>query len=217
MVGGYDGTNYLPQVLATTNGTSYTSVATLKVPVRYPAVAALGGDIYAFGGQTASPGAPRRRQPMSSGSIPSLHATAVVGHLPQPLYGAAAFDIDGTIYVAGGQVPGGITLTQIYAFSPSTGRLLPAGWLPQADAFAGYATVGTGASAVGYMVGGEVTSQAGNLQAGVASGSLQSVISLRPSSLRGPGGIGELRCPISGDAPDCRPRQRPASRDRRGA
>jgi outer membrane protein assembly factor BamB len=100
--------------------------------------------------------------------------------------------------VAGGQVPGGITLTQIYAFSPSTGKLLPAGWLPQADAFAGYTTVGTGAKAVGYLVGGEVTSQAGNLQAGVASGSLQSVISLRPSPYGGPAGSAGSGAPYQG-------------------
>jgi hypothetical protein len=199
VVGGYDGTSYLPQVLATTNGTSYTSVASLKVPVRYPAVAALGGAIYAFGGQIASPGSAAAAATTDVQRIdPTTHATTVVGHLPQPLYGAAAFDIDGTIYVAGGQVPGGITLTQIYAFSPSTGRLLPAGWLPQADAFAGYATVGTGARAVGYMVGGEVTSQAGNLQAGVASGSLQSVISLRPSPYGGPAGSASSGAPYRG-------------------
>lgn len=172
VVGGYDGTDYLPQVLATTNGTSFTSAATLKVPVRYPAVAALDGDIYAFGGQTAA----QTSTPAATTDIqridPATHATSVVGHLPQALYGAAAFAIDGTLYVAGGQLAGGITLTQIYAFSPSTGKLLPAGWLPQADAFSGYATVGTGAKAIGYIVGGEVTSQAGNLQAGVATGSL---------------------------------------------
>ena len=198
VVGGYDGTNYLPQVLATANGTSYTSVATLKVAVRYPAVAALGDDIYAFGGQTAS----QTSAPAATTDIqridPATHTTTVVGHLPQALYGAAAFVIDGTLYVAGGQVPGGITLTQIYAFSTSTGRLLPAGWLPQADAFAGYTTVGTGAKAVGYMVGGEVTSQAGNLQAGVATGSLQSVMSLRPSPYGGPAGSAGSGAPYQG-------------------
>ncbi len=198
VVGGYNGTSYLSQVLATTDGTSYTSVASLKVPVRYPAVATLGGAIYAFGGQIASSANAAAATTDVQRIDPTTHATTVVGHLPQPLYGAAAFDIDGTIYVAGGQEPGGITLTQIYAFSPSTGSLLPAGWLPQADAFAGYVTVGTGAKAVGYMVGGEVTSQAGNLQAGMASGSLQSVISLRPSPYGGPAGSASSGAPYRG-------------------
>jgi hypothetical protein len=198
VVGGYDGTAYLPQVLSTTDGTSYSPVASLKVPVRYPAVAALGGAIYAFGGQTASPTSAPAATTDVQRIDPATHTTTVVGHLPQAVYGAAAFAIDGTIYLAGGQLPGGITLTQIYAFSPSTGRLLPAGWLPQADAFAGYATVGTGTRAIGYMVGGEVTSQSGNLQAGVASGSLQSVISLRPSSYGGPAGSAASGAPYRG-------------------
>jgi hypothetical protein len=198
VVGGYDGTAYLPYVLATTDGTSYTPVASLKMPVRYPAVAALGGAIYVFGGQTASPTGTTAATTDVQRVDPSTHTTTVVGHLPQALYGASAFVIDGTIYVAGGQVPGGITLTQIYAFSPSTGKLLPAGLLPQADAFAGYATVGTGTGAVGYMVGGEVASQAGNLQAGVASGSLQSIISLRPSRYGGPAGSASSGSPYQG-------------------
>jgi len=198
VVGGYDGTTYLPQVLATTNGTQYTSVASLKVAVRYPAVAALGGKVYAFGGQIASPGVAAAATTDIQRVDPVTHQTAVVGHLPQALYGAAAFVIGGTIYVAGGQVPNGITLTQIYAFAPSSGRVLPAGWLPQADAFAGYATIGTGAKAVGYLVGGEVTSQSGNDQAGVASGSLRSVISLRPSPYGGPSGSAGAGAPYAG-------------------
>jgi hypothetical protein len=198
VVGGYDGTTYLPQVLATTNGTSYSPVATLRQAVRYPAVAALGGAIYTFGGEIESPASAPAATTDIQRINPVTHAVTVVGHLPEALYGAAAFVIDGTIYVAGGQVPGGITLTQIYAFSPSTGALLPAGWLPEADAFAGYVTVGTGARTVGYMVGGEVTSQAGTLQAGVASGSLQSVISLRPSAYGGPAGSPSSGAPYQG-------------------
>ena len=58
--------------------------------------------------------------------------------------------------MAGGQVPDGVTLTPIEAFVPSTGKVLNAGLLPQADAFAGYTTVASAHGAVGYMVGGEV-------------------------------------------------------------
>ena len=49
-----------PSVLATTDGTHYTTVAQLTVPVRYAAVVAHDGLLYAFGGQTASPGRPSR-------------------------------------------------------------------------------------------------------------------------------------------------------------
>ncbi len=39
IVGGYDGTNADPTVLATTDGSRFSTVASLPVPVRYPAVA----------------------------------------------------------------------------------------------------------------------------------------------------------------------------------
>jgi PQQ-like domain/Kelch motif len=198
LVGGYDGTNYLPGVLATSNGTHFTTVANLPVPVRYPAAVADGGMIYAFGGETASPGA----QTTATNDIqmidPATHRGTVVGHLPQALYGAAAYLLDGTIYVAGGQAPGGITLTQITAFVPSTGKVLHAGLLPQAVAFGGFATVGTGQGAVGYLVGGEVASQSGADQAGSASGTLRTVISLRPSHYGGVAGSPGAGAPYSG-------------------
>ncbi|MGN6795204.1 MAG: hypothetical protein ACTHJW_22685, partial [Streptosporangiaceae bacterium] len=46
VVGGYDGAHPDAAVLATTNGRNFTTAATLHIPVRYPAVAALGGRIY---------------------------------------------------------------------------------------------------------------------------------------------------------------------------
>jgi len=198
LVGGYDGTNYLPGVLATTDGTHFTTVAHLPVPVRYPAVVADGGAIYAFGGQTASSGSQATATSDIQKIDPATGSAAVVGHLPQALYGAAAFVIDGAIYVAGGQAPGGITLTQITAFVPTSGKVLHAGLVPQAVAFAGFATVGSGRGAIGYLVGGEVASQAGTDQAGVASGTLRTVISLRPSRYGGAAGSPEAGSPYSG-------------------
>ena len=198
IVGGYDGTSYLPGVLATVDGIRYTTVAQLRVPVRYPAVIADVGRIYAFGGQLPSAGNATAATDDVQMIDPATHSATVVGHLPQPLYGASAFLLAGTIYVAGGQAPGGPTLTQIDAFVPSTGKVLDAGLLPQADAFAGSTTVGSGRGAIGYMVGGEVASQAGTDQAGVASGSLQSVISLRPSGYGGPAGRPGAGSPYAG-------------------
>ncbi|MGO8872832.1 MAG: PQQ-binding-like beta-propeller repeat protein [Acidimicrobiales bacterium] len=198
IVGGYDGTTYLPNVLATVDGTRFTTVATLPVPVRYPAVASVAGRIYAFGGQVQSQGVEAAATADIQMIDPATHRASVVGNLPQPLYGASAFLLDGTIYVAGGQVPGGATLTQIDAFVPSTGKVLDAGLLPQADAFAGYTTVDSGHGAIGYMVGGEVTAQTGTDQAGVASGSLQSVMSLRLSRYGGLAGQPGAGAPYSG-------------------
>jgi hypothetical protein len=198
VVGGYDGTTYEPQVLATTDGTHYRTVAHLAVPVRYPAVVATGGLLYVFGGQTAAAGTAITATDAVQVVDPVAHTATVVAHLPQPLYGAAAFVLRGTVYVAGGQVPGGITLTAIDAFVPSTRKVLNAGTLPQAEAFGGYATVGSGSGAVGYIVGGEVASQSGPAQAGIASGTLRTVLSLRPSTWGGKAGTPGAGAPYAG-------------------
>lgn len=198
IVGGYDGAAYLPAVLATADGSHYTKVADLPVPVRYPAVAALHGKLYAFGGQTKSPGSSVTATDDIQVIDPATHKASVVGHLPQPLYGASAFTIRGTVYVAGGQVPGGTTQTQIYAMGPNGSTVLDAGLLPQAEAFGGYATVGTGGSAIGYILGGEVSSQAGPNEAGQSSGQLQTVMSLRVSPYGGPAGPASAGAPFSG-------------------
>ncbi len=198
IVGGYDGTNYLPSVLATIDGNHFASVGTLQVPVRYPAVAALDGKIYAFGGETASVSSITTATDDIQMIDPKSHRTTIVGHLPQPVYGAAAFVIRDTLYVAGGQVPQGSTQTEIDAFVPRTHKMLHAGLLPQAVAFGGYATVDSGGSTTGFLVGGEVTNQAGADAAGVASGLLQSVISLRPSRYGGRAGTVNSGSPYSG-------------------
>jgi hypothetical protein len=199
LVGGYDGATYQPSVLATTDGRHFTTVANLKIPVRYPAVVALGDSIYSFGGQTALDVSSAVGDTAAIQVInPSTHSVQVVGQLPTALYGAAAFVLGGHIYVAGGQTADGHTLTQLYEFDEVTHRVRLAGLLPQAVAFAGYTTMGSGARAVGYLVGGEVSQQTGNDQAGVASGSLQSVISLRPSRYGGPVGGAAAGSPYQG-------------------
>jgi outer membrane protein assembly factor BamB len=185
-------------VLATTDGVHFTSVVKLRVPVRYPAVVADGGMVYAFGGEISATGSALSATDVIQRIDPATHTAVVVGHLPQPLYGAAAFVIGGTVYVAGGQIPGGPTLTHIDAFVPSTGTVLNAGLLPQAEAFGGYTTVPSAHGAIGYIVGGEVAAQAGIDQAGVASGSLQTVISLRLSPYGGPAGTRGAGSPYSG-------------------
>lgn len=198
LAGGYNGTSYLPDVLSTADGTHFSTVANLLVPVRYSAMSALGGRIYLFGGQIANPGGTVAATDDIQMIDPIRHTDSIIGHLPQPLYGAAAVVLNGTIYVAGGQTPGGQTITDIEAFDLADFKLLHAGLLPQGVAFSGYTTVGTGASAVGYLVGGEVSSQTGQDQAGVASGLLTSVISLRPSAFGGPAGTPSSGSPYVG-------------------
>jgi hypothetical protein len=198
IVGGYDGTNYLPSVLATSDGVHFTEAAKLPVPVRYPATAALDGKIYAFGGQSGGNGSAVVATDAIQEIDPSTHSAKAVGKLPQPLYGASAFVIDNHLYVAGGQTGSGQTLTQMYEFDANSRKVSDAGLLPQAVAFAGYATIGTGASAVGYLVGGEVASQSGPDQAGFATGTLQTVIFLRPSRYGGPVGGPSAGSPYTG-------------------
>lgn len=195
VVGGYTGSSYLPDVLATTTGDSFRKVISLPVPVRYPAVAAAGGTLYVLGGEV--PGAMTATADVQAVDV--AHASAsVVARLPQPLYGASAFTLRGIVYVAGGESPTGSTLTEIYAFVPSTHRVLFAGLLPQAVAFGAATTLGTGRGAVGYLVGGEVSSQSGTDDAGVSSGTLRTVLALRPSPYGVPAGRPDAGAPYQG-------------------
>ena len=71
-------------MLATTNGRTFTTVAALRIPVRYPAVAVLGGQIYVFGGQAI--GGRHAGAPLDAIQAvdPARHTAAVIGHLPSP-------------------------------------------------------------------------------------------------------------------------------------
>ncbi|MHB8506034.1 MAG: kelch repeat-containing protein [Acidimicrobiales bacterium] len=197
VVGGYDGTTYLPDVLATTDGAHFRTVAHLPVPVRYPAVAALGGKVYVFGGETAAPGGTAATADIQVVD-PATGTAEVVGHLPRARYGAAAFVVDHHLYVAGGQVPNGPTLTAIDAFVPASGKVLAAGLLPQAEAFGAYTATGGGRATIGWIIGGEVAAQSGPDAAGVASGALSTVISLRVSPYGGPAGSPGAGSPYRG-------------------
>ena len=81
VVGGYDGTNADVAVLATTDGRHFRTVARLRVPVRYPAVAATGGKIYVFGGQAV--GGTGQAVDAIQVVDPSTHRVVVGGHLPE--------------------------------------------------------------------------------------------------------------------------------------
>ncbi|HVA07963.1 MAG TPA: PQQ-binding-like beta-propeller repeat protein [Acidimicrobiales bacterium] len=128
IVGGYDGTNPDPAVLATRDGHTFTSVASLPTPVRYPAVASSGGLIYVFGGQAIT--GLNAGVPVSAIQVvdPRHHTAKVIGHLPIPLDGATAVTIGTQIYVAGGEstvaqpaVPG-VGTTQLTPPPPGANR-----------------------------------------------------------------------------------------------
>ncbi len=166
VVGGYSGTAMDPAVLATSDGVHLRSVANLAVPVRYPALAALGGRIYVFGGSTLS------GTPVSTVQVvdPANGSSRVIGQLPEPLAGASAAVMDGHIYLAGGQTAtaGGVAGPEsgsVYAYDPAQGRFLLAGSLRAPVAYAGTAVMGGRM----WMVGGEVANGTATTYAQVVS------------------------------------------------
>ena len=149
VVGGYDGVRAESQVVSTTDGRSYRPVAALRVPVRYPAIAMLGSQIYVFGGLGAN-GHPSNVVQLID---PANRTARVVGRLPRPLDGASAGVLDGTVYLAGGRTAAGPTRA-IYAFQPGKVAFLRAGSLRVPTANAG-AAVSDGRL---WIVGGESSS-----------------------------------------------------------
>jgi hypothetical protein len=148
VVGGYDGARADPQVLATTNGSSFKVVTSLPVPVRYPAVAAVGTTIYVFGGQPV--GAPALAVDTVQRIDTSTGKAAVVGHLPHPVYGATAVTMGGVPYVAGG-TDGTTDTGAIDAFDVKTHKTLAAGNLMAPVANSAATVVGGTA----WLIGGE--------------------------------------------------------------
>ncbi len=151
VVGGYDGPSLDPAVLATSNGVTFRTVTDLSVPVRYPAVAALGGLIYVFGGESAG------GLPLTAVQVvnPGNGTDKVIGQLPLPLSGAAAGVLDGVIYIAGG-VTGAArpqTVDEVFAFDVARPSFLRAGSLPVAVSNAGTAVSGGRL----FLVGGETS------------------------------------------------------------
>ena len=145
VLGGYDGSKPIDSVLQTSDGKSFTQVATLPDPARYMAVAALGGRIYAFGGETASGGASDAIRAVD----PRAKTARVIGHLPQAISHAGAVVLGGHVYVLGGEA-GGRASNAIWRFEPGSATVKPAGRLPVAVAGGGAATVGS----TGYLIGG---------------------------------------------------------------
>ena len=146
LLGGYDGTAPLDSVLATADGSSFEEVATLPQPARYIAVAALGGKIYAFGGELANGEASDAIRVIDPGG----GTARVVGHLPQAVSHASAIALGGRVYVLGGEA-GGTASDRIWRFDPASGKATGAGRLPAAVAGGAAAVVGS----TGYLIGGK--------------------------------------------------------------
>jgi hypothetical protein len=145
ILGGWDGTRILPDVLASTRTGAVTTLGRLAVPVRYGAVAAAAGAVWVFGGQGAHGDVPTIQR-----FDPATGRTTIAGTLPAGLAGSSAVAFGGEIFVLGGD-EGGSATDRVWRFDPATGAVSAAGHLPRPVAYAALAMVGTNA----YLLGGE--------------------------------------------------------------
>ena len=153
VVGGYDGTNPTNDVLSTTDGITFTIVATLPQPMRNTTAVLLGRSIWVIGGDWAD-------QELTTvfrvDLVPVAGATTgavtQIATLPNGLTRSAAFTLGGGLFVAGGRSSGKPT-AQILSIDPVSGVVSEAGALPVAVSDAMVGVVGTTA----YLLGGQTT------------------------------------------------------------
>ncbi|MGH2936911.1 MAG: PQQ-binding-like beta-propeller repeat protein [Solirubrobacterales bacterium] len=180
VLGGYDGSAPIASVLATSDGSKFTEVTKLPAPGRYLAVAAMGGRIYAFGGEGASGLASDAIQEVD----PKTGTARVVGRLPESVYHASAVALGHAIYVLGGEANEQPT-DRIWRFEPGQKKVVAAGRLPQPTAGGAAATVGSTA----YLIGG--TGAAGTALPSVVQLEVQRQKVPEPQQESGGGGGGE--------------------------
>lgn len=145
VLGGFDGTNSIASVLATTDGSTFRTVTQLPQTVRYPAVAVLGGRIWLFGGEHDGTAVTTIQR-----IDPATGEATIAGQLPAPISDASAVVVGGHLLIAGGRSRGRI-LDTVVRFDPASGHTTEVATLPYPVADAGAATV----DGVGYLVGGE--------------------------------------------------------------
>lgn len=173
VLGGYDGTTPDPAVLQTSDGSHFSPVAELPVAARYVAAVALGGRVYAFGGETANGGATDAIQEVD----PARGAAHVIGHLPQAVSHAAAVVLGGSAFILAGEASGAPT-DRAWRFDPASGKVTPAHRLPLAVSGGAATSVGHGA----YLVGG--TGAGGEALSTVVALGLRHVAAAKSSTKR---------------------------------
>ncbi len=145
LLGGYDGTNPTRDVLATSDGARFRTIAQLPIGVRYPAVASVGNSIFVFGGELAG---------HESSAVQQVDvrvgSARVVGQLPSPRTEATTVNLRGSIYIVGGVTGGGIS-SDVLRFDPRTARFTFAGTLPFPISNSAAVTIG----ALAYLIGGD--------------------------------------------------------------
>lgn len=120
LVGGFDGRIPRREIYRTSDGRHFTLAGRLPVGLRYPAVAAVGGDLVVAGGITAS----------GASSVvyvfdPATGRTRSIGRLPAPAGHSSALVLGNRIYVVGGADANGRTRGRVTAIDPAARKLLP--------------------------------------------------------------------------------------------
>jgi N-acetylneuraminic acid mutarotase len=176
VVGGDDGSGPDPNVLTTTDGRHFSNLATLPVPVDFPAVTVFGEKLYVFGGVTPAAGGARHLEDTIQVVDLKTHSVTVAGHLPEPLTGAAAVVLGQHVLLAGGDTNAGTgsigngsevttsvagssttspeavaPVSTVWSFNPSSDAWTVAGRLAAPVSHAGVAVLGSQA----WLVGGE--------------------------------------------------------------
>ena len=167
IAGGYNGSAADPAVLETTDGTTFRQISTLKVAVRYPALAALGNLVYVFGGVEVGGQNSGRLSAAIQKIDLSTGTTSVVGSLPQPLDGAMAFVLRGNVFLAGGDsgsAANPVSNSLVWRYQLGQG-LTQVADLPLAVSNAGIAVSGNTAWIVGGEHNGKTTAMVQTLSA----------------------------------------------------
>jgi hypothetical protein len=169
VLGGFDGSRLVPSVVATVNGTSFASDGALAQPVRYPAVAVDGGNIWVIGGDlgTAENATAGGQTDDIQRFDPATGQATVVGHLPSPLGHAGAVVLDGQLFVIGGR-SGTVASDHIWRVDSTTAAVSPAGTLPGPRSDAGI----VGVAGAAWVLGGELAGPVNPLN---------TVVELRPA------------------------------------
>jgi hypothetical protein len=154
VIGGFDGTALVPQILATRDGRHFSVVGRLVQPVRYPAVSVVGGKILVIGGAlSTTEGTLAGPQTSDIQRFdPASGVTTIIGHLPHVLSHAMALTIGNDLYVIGGR-EGATLSSDIWKVNPATGAVLRVGTFAMPRSDAGAVVV----NGTGYLLGGEVS------------------------------------------------------------
>lgn len=143
LLGGFNGSSFVSDVWATSDGRSFSVVGRVAQVERYPAIAVAGTTVYLFGGLLAG----GEYTGTYSRTIQSFDLatgrSAVIGQLPTPLGHARAAVVGGQVLVFGGWTPAGASAA-ILRFDPASGEVTPAGTMTEAVADEAIGAIGNG-------------------------------------------------------------------------